>query len=384
MCDGGSIGDLRPSHPSELRMDPARLASVEAMLSSAIAERVFPGGVLVVLLAGRVALARPFGRLTYSPESPAVTLDTVYDLASLTKVVVTTTLAIQLVHEAALDLDRPAAGYLPTLAETDSRKAWVTVRDLLTHCSGMPPVFPGHFPAYAAATGLRHDRDEIVQAAIRLPLEHEPRTQVAYSDIGVITLGAIVEGILGGRLDRLADERVLGPLGLRSTRYCPPPEQRSSIAPTENDPWRGRVVQGEVHDECAFAMGGVSSHAGLFGSAPDVALFGQALLDGGTLAGRRVVDSETLARFVTRDDRTPGSDRALGWQVAAPGNSAGPDLSPCAFGHTGFTGTSLWIDPIRHLVIVLLTNRVHPRRENARIIGFRPALHSAIARSVVA
>lgn len=383
MSEADDLGGFDFVEPREVGLDPDRLAAVEAMMASAVEERVFPGGVLMVLRAGRAALARPFGRHTYSADSPAVTLGTVYDLASLTKVIVTTTVAMQLVEVSALDLDLPVASYLPEFAEGDARKARVTVRDLLTHCSGMPPVFPGHFPAFAAATGLRDDRAEIVRACVRMPLEYEPRTRVAYSDLGVIALGAVVEQLGDARLDRLADERVLRPLGLKSTRYNPPPEQWRSIAPTEDDPWRGRVVQGEVHDECAWAMGGVSAHAGLFGSAPDLAAFGQALLNGGALAGRRLVGASTLELFTGRDDRVPGSDRAVGWQVASPDNSAGPDLSPGSFGHTGFTGTSLWIDPARQLVVVLLTNRVHPRRENTKIIGFRPALHSALARSVV-
>jgi CubicO group peptidase (beta-lactamase class C family) len=175
---------------------------------------------------------------------------------------------------------------------------------------------------------------------------------------------------------------VIGPLGLDATRYNPRREEWPSIAPTEDDPWRGRVVQGEVHDECAWAMGGVSAHAGLFGNASDLAVFGQALLDGGRLDGRRIVSTEALALFTTRDGRVPGSDRALGWQVASPDNSAGPDLSREAYGHTGFTGTSIWIDAPRALVVVLLTNRVHPSRENTRILAFRPAIHSAVVRAM--
>lgn len=384
MAEIGDPFGVETTEPHEAGFDADRLANVEAMMASAVEERVFPGGVLIVSRAGRAALARAFGRLTYSPDSTAVALDTVYDLASLTKVIVPTTVAMQLVEAGTLDLDAPVASYLPEFAEGDPRKVGVTVRDLLTHCSGMPPVFPGHFPAFAAARGIPNDRDQIVGACVRMPLDYEPRTQVAYSDLGVITLGAVLEFLAGARLDRLADERVVGPLGLRSTGYNPPPERWPEIAPTEVDPWRGRILQGEVHDECAWAMGGVSAHAGLFGSAPDLASFGKALLNGGTLAGRRLVGADTLARFATRDGRVPGSDRALGWQVASVDNSAGSGLSSQAFGHTGFTGTSLWIDPPRQLVVVLLTNRVHPRRENTGIVGFRPALHGAVARSIVA
>jgi CubicO group peptidase (beta-lactamase class C family) len=368
--------------PSEVGFDPARLAAVERLVEAAVGEGVFPGAALVVARDGRTALARPFGRLTYAPDSPPVTLGTRYDLASLTKVIVTTTLSMQLVEAGALDLDGRVSAYLPDFAVDGPEKATITVRDLLAHCSGMPPTFPGHFPAYSTATGLARDRGQIVAAAIRTSLDPPPRTRVAYSDLGAIVLGAAIERVAGSRLDRLADERILGPLGLTSTGYNPAPGDWPRIAPTEDDPWRGRIVQGEVHDECAWAMGGVSAHAGLFGNAPDLTVFGQTLLDGGASAGSRIVREETIARFTTRDLRVPGSDRALGWQMASSDNSAGPDLSPESFGHTGFTGTSLWIDPARRLVVVLLSNRVHPRRENTRIIEFRPVLHTAIARSM--
>ena len=173
--DGGILGGLEPGDAREVGMSPDQLAAAERLMARALEERVFPGGVLVVLRAGRAALARPFGRLTYSPASPPVTLATVYDLASLTKVIVTTTLAMQLVEAGALDLDRPVDSYLPEFSEGDARKPRVSIRDLLTHVSGMPPVFPGHFPAFAEAREVPRDRDHIVRACVTMPLDHEPR-----------------------------------------------------------------------------------------------------------------------------------------------------------------------------------------------------------------
>ncbi len=347
-----------------------------SLLEDAVARRVFPGAALVVARDGRVALGRGFGRLTYAPDAAPVDLDTVYDLASLTKVIATTTLAMRLFEAGQLDLDAPASAYLPAFAAAG--KAAVTVRDLLAHCSGLPAGFPGGFLAYSKARGLPSDRTAIVAEVCATGLECPPRTRAIYTDLGAIALGAIVESVAGDRLDRLAASQIFGPLGMGATRYLPPAEWLPRIAPTEMKPERGQVIHGEVHDECAWAMGGVSGHAGLFGSARDLAVFGQALLEGGTLAGRRIVGSETLAEFVRPDGRVPGSDRALGWQVASPENSAGPDLSSEAYGHTGFTGTSLWVDPPRRLVVVLLSNRVHPTRENVAIVGLRPALHSAV------
>ena len=176
--------------------------------------------------------------------------------------------------------------------------------------------------------------------------------------------------------------RVFAPLGMHDTMFRPPAELRPQIAPTENDPWRGRVVQGEVHDENAFAMGGVAPHAGLFSTAGDLARFAQMLLNGGVLDGRRIVSGEVVELF-TRRARIPGSDRALGWDTkSAEGSSAGTLFSPRSFGHTGFTGTSIWIDPERQLFVILLTNRVYPTRENQLIREVRPAVADAVVRAL--
>jgi CubicO group peptidase (beta-lactamase class C family) len=227
-----------------------------------------------------------------------------------------------------------------------------------------------------------------------MDLVYEPGTKSLYSDLGVFLLGEVLQKAAGEPLEAFARRRVLGPLGLKDTTYGPGPELLPRIAPTEDDPWRGRVLRGEVHDENAFALGGVAPHAGLFGTAPDLARFAQMLVQGGALDGRRLISRETLDRF-TRRAGVPGSSRALGFDTptngegprssvpGAPGySSAGSLLSARSFGHTGFTGTSMWVDPERKLYVVLLTNRVHPRRDNDGIRAVRSEVADAVVRGL--
>jgi CubicO group peptidase (beta-lactamase class C family) len=314
----------------------------------------------------------PFGRLTYEPDAPPVTAGTLYDLASLTKVVATTTMAMILVDEGRLDLDQPVREILPGFQGPG--KDAVTVRHLLTHSSGLPAIVTLYRDVQGRAAFL-----ERIQA---LDLEYPAGSRSVYSDPGIILLGEILERAAGQPLEAFVRERVFEPLGMRETMFRPPAELRSRVAPTEFDPWRGRLIQGEVHDENAFAMGGVAPHAGLFSTAGDLARFAQMLLNGGTWHGRRIVSRETVELF-TRRAGIPGSDRALGWDTkSAEGSSAGTLLSPRSFGHTGFTGTSIWIDPERQLFVILLTNRVYPTRENNLIREARPAVADAVMRAL--
>jgi CubicO group peptidase (beta-lactamase class C family) len=332
----------------------------------------FPGGVLAVGYHGSLIHLHPFGRLTYEADAPRVTVDTLYDLASLTKVVATTTLAMILVDEGRLDLDRPVQELLPGFRGPG--KEAVTVRHLLTHSSGLPATAP----LYQEIQGWAAYRERIET----MDLTYPPGSRSVYSDLGIILLGEILEQIAGRPFETLVRERVLDPLGMRNTLFRPPAELRPRIAPTETDPWRGRMVQGEVHDENAFAMGGVAPHAGLFSTASDLARFAQMMLNGGTLDGQRIVSRETIDLF-TRRAGIPDSDRALGWDTkSAEGSSAGTLFSPRSFGHTGFTGTSIWIDPERRLYVILLTNRVYPTRENNLIREARPAVADAVVRAV--
>jgi CubicO group peptidase (beta-lactamase class C family) len=285
---------------------------------------------------------------------------TVYDMASLTKVIGLTTAVAIGVEEGVIDLDAPVHSYVP--AFVGDGKSAVTIRQLLTHSSGMP----AWRPLYEYAT----DRADAMALADTTALDTTPGTNYEYSDLGAIVLTQVVEAVYGERLDQLLARRVFQPLGLGDTRFLPDSTWLARIAPTENDPWRGRIVRGEVHDENASRMGGVSGHAGLFSSARDLLRFGDWLLE----AWRDEPGADwiwpapptALRKFTRKQDLPEGSSRAVGWDTPSQGSSAGSRLSHRSFGHTGFTGTSIWIDPTRDLVIVLLSNRVHPTRENQK------------------
>lgn len=344
---------LREARPEEVGFRAAGLDAADRIVERYAAEKAYPGAVLAVGRDAALVRLRAFGRLSYEPGAAAVAPDTIYDLASLTKVVATTTLAMILVDEGRIDIDKPVSAFLPKFR--GGAKDRVTVSHLLSHSAGFDAVLP----LYKELRG----KAAYVERIQQLPLGYEPGTQSVYSDLGEILLGEILERVAGEPLDAFTRRAILDPLGMQDTRFVPGPELLPRIAPTEHDPWRGRLLRGEVHDENAFALGGVAAHAGLFGSAPDLARFAQMLLNGGVYDQRRIVSRAVLERF-TRRAGIPGSSRALGWDTPSPGSSAGSLLSPRAFGHTGFTGTSLWIDPERRLFVILLTNRVHPTREN--------------------
>jgi len=352
---------------------PAGLAALDALLDRYVESGAFPGGVIAVGRRDALVHLHPFGRLSYDEGAPPVAADTIYDLASLTKVVATTAMAMILFDEGRLDLDRPVQAYLTGF--TGAGKQEVTVRHLLTHSSGTE----GHLPLYLEIRG----REAYVERIQRMDLVYEPGTKSVYSDFGIVLLGAILERIAGEPLDAFARRRVFEPLGMDDTTFRPGPELLDRIAPTEDDPWRDRVVHGEVHDENAAAMGGVAPHAGLFGTAGDLARFARMILQGGTFESRRIVSPATVDLFTHRAG-IPDSDRALGWDTrSAEDSSAGELFSPDSYGHLGFTGTSLWIDPERELFVVLLTNRVHPARDNTLIREARPAVHDAVIRALL-
>jgi uncharacterized protein YbbC (DUF1343 family)/beta-glucosidase-like glycosyl hydrolase len=364
---------LEPADPAAAGFRADGLAALDRVIEDFRARGAFPGGVVAVGRRGRLAHLRAFGTATYAPDSPAVTTDTIYDLASLTKVLATTTVAMSLVDEGRLDLDRPVRSYLPGFRGPG--KDAVTVRQLLSHSSGVD----WWAPLYKE--GL--DRRGVLRRIQEMDLVYAPGTESKYSDLGILLLGEILERVAGRPLEELARARVFAPLGMQDATFRPPAALRPRIAPTERDPWRGRLVHGEVHDENAFALGGVAPHAGLFATARDVARFAQMVLNGGVFEHRRVVSRSTLAEFTARAG-VPGSTRALGWDTRSDtGSSAGALFSSVSFGHTGFTGTSLWIDPARELFVVLLTNRVHPTRENNLIREARAAVADAAVRALV-
>ena len=362
---------LRAAAPTEAGFRPDGLAEVDRVVEAAVAARAFPGAVLAVGKDGVLAHLQPFGRLSYDEGAAAVHADTMYDLASLTKVIVTTTMAMILVDEGKLDIGKPVSSFLPEFRGGSKDK--VTVWHLLTHSSGVD----WWAPLYKDLKG----RDAYLKRVLAMDLVYEPGSKSVYSDLGVLLLGEILERVAGQDINSFARARLFGPLGMKDTTYLPGPELLPRIAPTENDPWRGHVLRGEVHDENAAALGGIAPHAGLFGTAPDLARFAQMLLNGGVFEHKRIVSRETLERFTKRQG-VPDSSRALGWDTPSENSSAGTLFGPRSFGHTGFTGTSMWMDPDRHLFVILLTNRVHPTRENNAIREVRRAVADAVVRGL--
>lgn len=334
------------------------------MLDRAIVERAFPAAAIEVGNATQPLWQQAFGRLTFDATAPAADVDTIFDLASLTKVIATTPLIMQLVERGVVDLDDRVDRHIAAWQGTN--RAQVTIRDLLAHCSGLPayrPLFQSH-----------HGREQFERAICSMPLEYMPRSQSIYSDLGFILLGFMLDDGpgLAARFVTLTTQMTVA----EELQYNPPPLWRSRTAPTENDPWRGRLLVGEVHDENAGVLGGIAGHAGLFGTAAAVGAHARHWLQ--ILDGRQgVLRRTTVDACITRRADVPGS-RALGWDTMLPTSSCGTRMSPRAFGHTGFTGTSLWIDPDRGVYVVLLTNRVHPTRDNDAIRSVRPAVHDAV------
>ncbi|MBA3445897.1 MAG: beta-lactamase family protein [Gemmatimonadales bacterium] len=349
--------------------------TVTTFLDSAVAAGAAPGAVLGVSVAG-IRFIHATGQLG-ADESQSVSSATVYDLASLTKVVGLTTALMLAVEEGTMNLDLPVQRYVP--AFIGAGKDRVTLRMLLAHAGGLPP----WRPLFRETTS----RSEAFALVNVTPLGWAPGTNEGYSDLGIIVLTQAVEAVYRERLDSLLHRRLFQPLGMESVGYLPAAAARARIAPTELDPWRGRVLRGEVHDENTARLDGVSGHAGLFGSAPDLLTFSEWLIDGwrgGQVGGRTDASLElsdrpsirpsVLREFTRRQSIIPRSSRALGWDTPTTGGSSGSMLSSSSFGHTGFTGTSLWIDPERRLAIVLLSNRVNPTRNNPRWMAVRGAI----------
>ena len=340
--------------------------AARAVIERAVAARAFPAASIEVGNAHEVLWQEAFGHLTYDVGATAAACDTVFDLASLTKVLATTPVVMQQVERGVLALDDPVAASVPGWCGEE--RAAVTLRDLLVHSSGLPAWRPYY---------RRLEGEAAFEAAICAEaLEYTPRSKSQYSDLGFMLLGFILARAGEGLPERFA--AFARQMGLADEmQFNPPALWRARIAPTERDPWRGRVLVGEVHDENAWALGGAGGHAGLFGTAAAVGTFARHTLQ--ILSGRiGTVTRQTLELFVAPDVTVPGSSRALGWDTMRPTSSCGSALSVRAFGHTGFTGTSLWIDPARNLYVVLLTNRVHPTRMNDAIRAVRPAFHDAV------
>lgn len=351
--------------------DPMR--RVDALIEQQIEDHAFPGAVLFVSTDGVRRYAKAYGRHTYDPASTKMTTETIFDLASVSKVISTTSCAMKLYEEGKLALDSTVASYLPEFGVNGKER--VTIRNLLLHNSGLTP-----FRSYYT---FCKNAQQLLDTLFREGLDYPTGTKTLYSDLGMITLAKVMEKITGMPLDEFAHHTFFQPMNLTRTMYAPPESLRAACAPTEIDSyWRKRTVQGTVHDETAAVLDGVAGHAGLFSTAPDVAAILQMLLNGGEYHGKRYLKPETIALFTKRQSR--GSSRALGWDTpSASGSSAGKYFSASSFGHTGFTGTSVWVDPVKKLFVVFFTNRVHPTRENKKLISFRSVLHDAVMEALM-
>ena len=315
---------------------------------------------------------RGFGRFTYEHDSAEVTTASIFDLASVSKVVATTTMAMILYQRGLLDLDAPVVAIVPEFADfgssaEDPRRREISLRMLLAHSSGLP--------AYEKLFLRARTRDELLASAFSIPLAADPGTLAVYSDVGFIILGVALERIADESLDRFCQREIFGPLGMTRTLFNPPPAWRTAIPPTQDDrTFRKRIIQGEVQDENAYVMGGVAGHAGVFSTAEDLAIFANAMLQG----GQPLVRPETLELFTRREISVPGSSRALGWDTPSSPSQSGKYFSPKSFGHLGYTGTSLWIDPENQLSVILLTSRTWPDCQNQAIKEVRPQFHDAV------
>ena len=397
---------LTYGQPAAAGLSPAGLAAADAALLEAMGV-VCPAAVLLVARRGVVALHRAYGWLDPETRSQPTRRDSIFDLASVTKLFATTAF-MTLVEAGRAALDQPVAEVLPAFrgprpitpyedplnpgamiavvpATSEGVEAGqVTFRQLLTHTSGLP--------AWKPLYRLPGGREAIFAAAAQAPFAYPPGQRVLYSDLGLILLSAAIERLAGEPLDAFLRQSVLEPLGLAATHYRSLPESAhplirypsaDDIAPTELCAWRGRRLRGEVHDENAAGMGGVSGHAGLFATAWEVAVLGQLYLNGGAYAGQRLLAPGTVAEMTREQAAFADERRGLGWMLKSlQVSSAGRYFSPRSYGHTGFTGTSLWVDPQRELLVVLLTNRVYYGRSNAAaILALRQAVHESVSQS---
>jgi CubicO group peptidase (beta-lactamase class C family) len=341
---------------------------IDEIIQSAIKDSAFPGSVVLVSKEGKVIYEKAFGHLTYDDTSAAVTKNTIYDIASLTKVIASTTAVMICYDKNLFSLDDPVAKYITEFSQNGKEK--VTIKNLLLHNSGLP-AFKRFYGNYSSA-------DEVINDIYKTPLNYETGSKTVYSDLGFITLVKVVEQVTGQRFDVFCKDWIFIPLQMNSTFFNPADSIIYNIAPTEYDNyWRNKLVWGEVHDETALLLNGVAGHAGLFSTAKDLSNLLLLLLNGGTFNDHKIIKPTTVKLFSTR--YSDKSTRALGWDTKSRGkSSAGNLFDLTSIGHTGFTGTSVWVDPTKDLFVVFLTNRIYPTRKNKKLYKVRPALHDAI------
>jgi CubicO group peptidase (beta-lactamase class C family) len=367
-----TVSTLVTAPPEEVGLHPGVGPQLDSIVRAGIAEGAAPGAALAVGRYGRLVHVQGYGRTDGREDAPEVTERTLWDLASLTKVVGTTTAAMILEEEGRLELDHTVASYLPEF--NDPAKAAITLRQLLEHRGGLE----AFAPLYREFRG----REQYLEQINRRPSKRVPGTETEYSDWDLILLQLIIERITAQPLDHFLQERLFRPLGMHDTGFNPDPSLKPRIAATEVDAqYRGGLIWGEVHDPNAWAMGGVAGHAGLFSSVRDLAVYAQMLLNGGEYGGLRILKPATIARWTA--PQVPSSSRALGWDTPSGKSSAGRFFGPRSFGHTGYTGTSMWIDPERGLFVILLTNRVNPTAANQRHVPLRRAVADAVQAAIL-
>lgn len=351
------------------------MISVIRAMESAVKSSVFPGAVLLVSKNADILLHRAFGVADLSSLEP-VSSDTLFDLASLTKPLATTMAVLHLVQEKKLFLDKNLGDFFFGIVGPD--KAGITIDDLLRHCSGLP----AHRPFYEDLVKIskKERRENLRKWILNEELVYQPRANELYSDLGFILLAWVVERIAGQRLDFYVKDKIYIPLGLDTLRFREVGNPLvQGVAATENCPWRGLILKGEVHDDNAWAVGGIEGHAGLFGTAFDVWVLLKEIMD--ALSGKtNLIDKDILGKLIFKKS---GFERVAGFDTPSGKNSSsGHFFSSNSLGHLGFTGTSFWMDPLQQVIVVLLTNRVHPSRSNQKLRKFRPFIHDLIMESV--
>jgi len=346
-------------------------SEIDKIMNGAVKDSAFPGGVVVVGYKGKILYEKAFGHFTYDEKSTPMTLDAMFDMASVTKVVATTSAAIMLYDEGKFNLDDKVTKFFP---DFNKGKENVTIRNLLLHNSGLTAFVPFY---------KKLKTPEQVWDSIRhIKPEYPTGSKYVYSCLNMITMQKIVEKITGKTMDVFLHERLFGPLGMKRTMFNPPDELKKQCAPTEIDNyWRKMTMQGAVHDEAAYLLGGVSGNAGLFSTGPDLAIFCQMMLNKGYYNGKQYFKASTVEEWTKK--QTSQSSRGLGWDTNENGETAAyKHFSFTTFGHTGFTGTSIFMDKERDLFAIILTNRVYPTRENNKITAKRHMVHDAIIKAV--
>ncbi|MBN1929572.1 MAG: beta-lactamase family protein [Chlorobiaceae bacterium] len=343
---------------------------LDALMQEALDDQVFPGASLAVIHKGKTVYHQAFGGLTYNLKDPVAETTTIYDAASLTKAIVTTSILMQLVERDSLDLRAPVASYLPGFAINGKEK--ITIEQLMRHTSGLR--------AHTFYAETCRTPDEVFRAIEQDTLTCKPGTDTQYSDLGFILLGRIIEKVTGKDIPANFHARFARPLGMRSTMFNPPPQLQPRIAPTAPDSaWPLATPRPLVNDQNAALLGGAAGHAGLFTTTGDLTKMVNMLMNGGKAKGRRFIKAKTVRNFLKKTEWP----RALGWDIITPGkSSAGSRFSENSWGHLGFTGTSIWVDPKRDLAVILLSNRVWPTEENKKIRKFRPVLHDTVVECV--